>query len=829
VLRLAPLAASGDHQVVDGAVAPGDEYAGGAKANLDDWYTGMPPGDMHLQLAGKNLLIGVRVAPGDCNARGCALFVAIDENRAATLSMATPFGPEDRGFVVVWTKPSNVQVAQWSGQYPAGQLPPGEVWPATTKVGLGADGKFHVEMKITMRTTSANTQPDPTPRTQPFGLAVAVIGRKIESVVYPSPKPSYYIWPNEPAPTGGQWIALPRYPYTYETIDPQMPTAAPTGFLTYNVGMLPFWRDGGDGTPHDFAAYAADPDVQVACLQEVWDHGQRKEIAALAWELANMTAVGLPHMCGGADDDTCDTGDVVSNMVTESGISVKDTGLLLLSKSPIMASDTLYYKNDEVGCAGADCFEEKGALWARIGTANAKHQPAPTKDNWAYCDEPVYAGEQYIDVFCTHLQAGCDTIATIAAYADAVADALSLGTTEVLELVGIDPLGLERYECSEEKYRKIQKAQIAKLGKWIRNERKGDPYLGRADFTDRPAVVMGDFNINGRSYEDVRLGPMGGSRYEGIAWSFDAYYRTEFEKRVDIYSDRHDIGLGFKSPAKPYPPVRGTDPVLVEEASTLAEDSMPVTTFGESTRAEENAFYHDITGWRYDYIWVLPAWDSDELPFFAIAATPEEPYVVVDLYTNGDLAPASDHAAVFAGIRFVELSELKKYNPMRKHLVTQAVTHIQTLSYDGGPWAGGEDFYGHGIDSYDGVQGGWRSFGAPADEDAPTVFWAMSGTVQPQGIGEWWFDLWEDDPGSGYEDYYDMTPWGGYETSTWFHAQYAEWAFRDSGGNEVRRMCLAGLLANCPVVDTLQPMVKTAGTASESAVVDHQLTVVESP
>ncbi|MCU0665270.1 MAG: hypothetical protein MUC50_23450 [Myxococcota bacterium] len=479
ILKLAPLHGLGDQQTVDGLVNPTIEYANGAQAALSDWYSGMAPGDMHLQLAGQKLLIGIRIAPGDCDPYGCSVFVAIDENRAATLTNHdTPFGPEDRGVVVQWARPSDVTIGQWSGTHALGNLPQSQQWPVVARVGSEpSNGRKSIELEITLGTAAATAQTISNPRAMPFGLAVAVVGNKAPklSLVSKSPTNSYYVWPNEPHPAGGQWIALPNFPFTYKTIQPDFPTGKTTGILTYNVGMLPFLSNGGDGSPHDFAAYAADPDVQVACLQEVWDHAQRREIAAIANELAKMHAVGLPQTCGGGDESGCDAADLAADLVTSSGITIPDTGLLLLSKSPIADSDIMFYKNSESGCRGADCLEEKGALWARIGTANAKREPKCNSSSSQvtgsithvpdrYCSPPVYAGEQFIDVFCTHLQASCDEVSTIAKYVDALEAVLTTGGSEILEAVGIDPINMEKFEChGDDDYKNVQKKQLTKL------------------------------------------------------------------------------------------------------------------------------------------------------------------------------------------------------------------------------------------------------------------------------------------------------------------------------------------------------------------------------
>lgn len=401
----------------------------------------------------------------------------------------------------------------------------------------------------------------------------------------------------------------------------------------------------------------------------------------------------------------------------------------------------------------------------------------------------------------------------------------SFGTTKIVEALGLDPTDLSQYECSEGEYESIQKRQLEILGNWTREKRVGDWVSGTRNFTDRPAVVMGDFNINARNHDDVVLGPSGGSRYFEAATQLDALGRTKFEKGTEIYSDKHDIGLGFRSPNIPYPPVSGTDPIYVEDVEGLAQadgsDPLPIATFGESTMSDETA--------RYDYVWVLPAWPSDELPFFAIAAKPEEPYVTVDPHRGGNEEPASDHAAVYAGLRFVELKELEGYNPFRPHVVTERITHLRTHSYDGGPWAGGEDFFGHGNSAVNGLSGYPHSFTAPSDSDSPDVNWALAVNLDPQSVATWWFDLWEDDPGTCCDNQYDMHEWAGYTIVTSFYSKSSAWGFYDSGSNLQVRLCLAGLLPGCQTWGTLEPTWWTHGTAGESAVVTHMLDVVEAP
>jgi hypothetical protein len=105
----------------------------------------------------------------------------------------------------------------------------------------------------------------------------------------------------------------------------------------------------------------------------------------------------------------------------------------------------------------------------------------------------------------------------------------------------------------------------------------------------------------------------------------------------------------------------------------------------------------------------------------------------------------------------------------------------------------------------------------------------MAVQLAPLDTAAWWFDLWEDDPGSCCDDRYDMHQWSGKNIGTRFEAQYSAWRFLDSGSTTQARFCLAGLLPGCQTVGTLEPLHKTWGTAGDSAVVANKLSVMEVP
>ena len=55
-----------------------------------------------------------------------------------------------------------------------------------------------------------------------------------------------------------------------------------------------------------------------------------------------------------------------------------------------------------------------------------------------------------------------------------------------------------------------------------------------------------------------------------------------------------------------------------------------------------------------------------------------------------------------------------------------------------------------------GVSGLQHKFTAPDDSDEVSVNWALAVSLGPTDRGDWWFNLFEDDPGGCCDDPYDM-------------------------------------------------------------------------
>ncbi|MCL2825638.1 MAG: hypothetical protein FWD57_16720, partial [Polyangiaceae bacterium] len=689
--QLYPHNGTKNYQVMDGHVHE-SEYVNGKMIKLDDWLStpAMPQGTAHLVWTGVDLSIGIKVQPGLCVNLACGVMVLIDDDRDVTLAnkMAEPMGVEDRGFMIWWTDDEGPSVAQFAPGYAPGTMPSSMQWPVKAAVGyhkdsvFGGSEKAHIEIRITLpHPEDFGNGPDQMPRSKPIGLAIGVAGNRTGNQC-----PSYFVWPNEPV-KNYQWVALPQFPYTWATIDPTESSAPISKFATYNAAILPFPRlfmeltwflpDPFDGMPSDFAAVAYGYGAMATCFQELWPHEERRQVADLASFHYDMYSVGRPNPCGEEDDD-CGWLDFLADELGMMGWAVKDTGLLMVTKAPPIQENRLRFDS---GCKGSDCFEEKGALHARVATANAiqeKNCPKPGNGSPDSCVQ-LYSHSKYIDVYCTHLQASCDDVAELAQWLNAIEGIVTGGISELLNLLGIDLFALHKLECEGSRaHEPIQYKQIVELGKFIEATRQ----------KDRPAVVMGDFNINARnsrfytSGEPTRL-------YEHLAKSIGAWDITPFEEKADNYSRRRDLGTGFKQSCDAVPPVCGYDSLLPQDMTQYAYDypTMPIEYFGQGTKSGDKAYEYDAFSARYDHIWVIPA-DKDVLvPFYGIAMPGgHEPRVQVipDTEVAFDTnRTTSDHAMVIAGIQFDELIELDKYNPAANHNVGHTIVHIKSSDGDG--------------------------------------------------------------------------------------------------------------------------------------------------
>ena len=179
-------------------------------------------------------------------------------------------------------------------------------------------------------------------------------------------------------------------------------------------------------------------------------------------------------------------------------------GVYLFTSLPVLAHSFMVYE----ACRGEDCFKPKGALWARLGL-----HPTLGRACEAALKEPCGApatGDEFVDVFVTHLQAKKPKLCVTGTAADygvvvgggALAGAAVGGTagsaagaaTGAAAGAVVAPVlvwavtGSPDAYCAETTDWEVQARQLGELSSFV--DRVASP--------DRPALLLGDFNIDGR-------------------------------------------------------------------------------------------------------------------------------------------------------------------------------------------------------------------------------------------------------------------------------------------------------------------------------------------
>lgn len=346
-----------------------------------------------------------------------------------------------------------------------------------------------------------------------------------------------------------------------------------------------------------------------------------------------------------------------------------DDGVILLSARPIVQTGTLTYS----ACAGpaSDCRADKGAVWARVLIEGGE----PTVERAGNADN-------FIDVFCTHLNNDDnDTSMTVASP------------------------------------KAVRQSQLEELR----------AFVGAKAAADRPAFVMGDFNIAGAEPE-----------YPFLVQTM-GLFPTGFDVLNTQMVDDKDLGALMN-------PVAGT---FMGDACTVDEiDKLP-----------------DLR--RIDYILQIPP--TQEWPDWGVASAQAEvdPNFISLSATSADCL--SDHAMLEVHLELVRSSVPPAWNPMKDHLVTFTVTKLVDHA-SGGCCA---DWYTPAL---------WLDPAGVAVSDAATpdgtvVYpgdtWTVATVYTDHDVRNMSVEVWEADSGSG-DDHYDVTGSGldpQYELDHW----YGEW------------------------------------------------------
>ncbi len=800
------------------------EWVDSARAPFQDFASGNPTGKLFLMQQNPGVLsIGIRVARGNgCSIDQCGPWYTIlllDARRADTLmnfQAATQVREDDRALVITHFSPFHHGVEQFRGDPTQNtwiQTTNQERWPVDVQVS-GFGGFMEIELAINLKPNGSN-QPSEVLTNGRMGLGVVHSRLDLPSFF------SLNYWPgNAGIDPVLELLNAPNYfiPYTWQTIEFSRPPPTDLSLLTYNIGQLPtaLFPNGGSGDIADFAAIAADPGgAEIMCFQEVWGHDDRVELAYLAdlfWKVVGpaepgreIMEAGAPSLCDGEPLSPCTPAET---LLPGSGIGIPDTGLLLLSKNPVFGEDVTFYEPSM--CKGADCTEAKGALWARVGTSKSKRLLGPDKDVVAY--DP----DEYVDVFCTHLQASCDALADATPY---------LNWLTGLGFVGIFNLDLHEVlsdlsdGCDENDIRKIQASQLAELRAFV-DQRALPP--------DRPAFVMGDFNANGG---DAHLGVTGS--YGKALSTLGLTTLASFDAANSLYSKRYDIALGCKNtPSFAVPPVtpnQACDPLLTTEVLSFTSppgqpkwQSLGVgTNLSDQTFCDHTQFgtVGDVNSNRYDHVFVIPPRPQDELPVFAIP-NDVEPFVEVHTFPTSSTECLSDHKAVFASVSWARLEDRLTFNPNMNHDVWYVIDRVENKTGDA---SGGAEFF---------ASINLKDFGVFADDkDVIYPKWSLHQPMQGVDFKTFYFRLFEEDLVD--DDAYDVTKQTGAPAWSAFKHDTSVWSFYDQGQFLTGFVCLEMLHKDCfdYTIGAASVAVPNEGTypKSERAKIIHSILTKEAP
>lgn len=739
---------------IGGGVNLSIEFPDAYRAPLQEYAAGGQNGDIALQLDRDTLYIAITTfgnknpsCGGEFDSNPHTMQILFDSDRAATNCMSRPaqgdrrirmtFDVTEGGFGVF--KTIDQSMGSGSTWVPA---PPALQWPVKESTSYDpATGKYTVELAVTLHIKGVIGNPFLVPGK--LGLAV--------DFAQPCGKQPHYYFPNR----GPSYKVDPLRPVTWETVSIKTPPSTPMSVISYNVNQLPIGiADESSGDPEHFGFIALLADH--TCFQEAWPHDVRREIFQWAEFYygvstgAGMNVLGLPSDTKVGDDvlnvpagdpivvvatggGSLGNAPVIAETSAYFGFNDQDTGLLFLSKRPFVNGSVVEY--DDSLCAAEDCHEGKGFIWARVLTRAADPAPLGNTSGGEFPPSTTLNASEFLDVFCTHTQANP-------------------------ELPGIpDPAA-------------IRKQQLAALRAYAVHVRH--------DATDRPALLIGDLNIDGNNGDSA---PDGTSEYEGLLALLGLNALTPYDQANSLFSKRYDLGIYGSFTTKP---------ADLQAAFNAHGELGPGTALGACPNGVANA------GKRYDYALILPA--PDALPTYAIAAAPVPKATVEDFAPGEPLDPVkgtnlivpvgdeclSDHGALFAKFGLVRIVEPGFWNSSRNHVVSYTVKQVHDLGED--CWGCGDaDFFGEirVVRSDSGGAQIHKDFGPFDDQTAPIInvsrsqnFAAIFPPASTTALNLRWstkLTLIEDDVSSP-DDYYDTDDYSNSRNaSTEFKVVLGEW------------------------------------------------------
>ncbi|MBX3199259.1 MAG: endonuclease/exonuclease/phosphatase family protein [Labilithrix sp.] len=240
----------------------------------------------------------------------------------------------------------------------------------------------------------------------------------------------------------------------------------------------------------------------IVGLQELWDPDQALALIAAANARRATLSAGDPdrylpgpyYVYGPPNHPP----NVLGQTLGTSGFpdNSSDGGTYILSVYPFAATDYKVYDS----CRGEDCYKAKGVQWARIalGAPNAKNQDCRVLDSEdgeipdGCRDKP--SGDLFIDVFNTHLHAEpavCEAPALLAQLAAAM-------TFAPVQAPFFGLLAQSEFYCAFRTNNGVRRDQLDQLAGFV------DAHADRR----RPALIMGDLNVNGATGAEAEYSDM---------------------------------------------------------------------------------------------------------------------------------------------------------------------------------------------------------------------------------------------------------------------------------------------------------------------------------
>lgn len=403
----------------------------------------------------------------------------------------------------------------------------------------------------------------------------------------------------------------------------------------------------------------------IVAIQEGWDREQVTKI----FEAANAarTSAGLPkYNLYGPIDHQPNLSDVTEVIVD--GFTDTQGGLWVMSPLPLASKSYHVFTSDS--CRGEDCWKAKGVQWVRLMIQDpGAFDPKDCREATAHCQKQP-SGDDYIDVFNTHLQANepllCKgdgewaalKVGLLAALASLVDPALAIQIGLLTELVEAD------LNCSTLTDRKARSLQLEQMNRFIASV--------AAD--DRSSLVLGDFNIDGKKiagseYQEalvaLKIAPAGAPTDDTVSslpvGGFDVRHGDLVRERTDV-----NFATGV---------CIGT---FIDETGGAQE---PSCTFAGGTDADQRLDYILVRPPRLVATWQgYPRWFVSAVPGKQIWASPFPS--LSGLFAPSTPLRLSDHKPVTTTLSFVRLSNPPKYNPTWKHTVEQRIISVDATDVD---------------------------------------------------------------------------------------------------------------------------------------------------